>query len=119
MKISELNPSNYLKATDLKGSAIELVMSGFTVEEIGGDKKGVVHFKQTKKGFVLNKTNSSRIATMHGDETDNWVGKSIVLQPEHVDFKGETVLAIRVKLVQPELEVKSADEVTFDDDIPF
>jgi len=46
---------------------------------------------------VLNKTNAKIIASLHGNETDDWPGKKIILYATEVDFRGEIVDAIRVR----------------------
>jgi hypothetical protein len=38
-----------------------------------------------------------RTAFLRRDETNNWIGKKIVLASEMVDFRGEPTWAIRVK----------------------
>ena len=48
----------------------------------------------------MNKSNASNIAILYGDETEDWVGKEIVLFPAMVDFQGRTVEAIRVRGVR-------------------
>lgn len=103
MKIGAAFPSTYLKAADLQGRACAAIMSRVMMEEIGGEHKPVLYFDGHERGIVLNKTNSSIIADMYGDETDDWTGKRIVLYPARVEFQGKIVDAIRVKLevVQP------------------
>lgn len=61
------------------------------------EEKPVLLFKGVEKGLVLNKTNATRIADQHGDETDLWVGKRITLTTESVTAFGKTQWAIRVK----------------------
>ena len=38
--------------------------------------------------MVLNKTNANTIAKMHGEETDDWAGKRIILCAREVEFQG-------------------------------
>lgn len=99
MKISNAFPSKYLKAADLQDRQVKLVMSRVEMETIADDeKKPVIYFSKTQKGLVLNKTNSKAIAKVYGDDTDDWGGKEIVLFPALVDFRGDQVEAIRVKV---------------------
>ncbi len=37
------------------------------------------------------------MAHLHGSETDNWIGKKVMLYVDMVDFKGDVVEAIRIK----------------------
>lgn len=103
MKIGAAFPSTYLKAADLQGRHCAATMGRVLMEEIGGEHKPVLYFQGHERGIVLNKTNSSIIAEMYGDETDDWEGKKIVIYPARVEFQGKIVDAIRVKLeaVQP------------------
>ena len=132
MKISDAYPSNYLKAADLQGKNILLKMDRVEYEKIGEDEKPVLFFVGKQKGIVLNKTNSAKIAAAYGDETEDWRDQEIVLFPAMVDYKGETVEAIRCRAPQPKDRPKAAaprpDPISsgpirpsgdMDDDIPF
>lgn len=97
MKMSQAFPSNFLKAADLNGKAVRVVIESVTVEKIGDDQKPVLHFAGKDRGLVLNKTNANRIIEAVGsDETDDWEGWSITLYPCKVDYQGKRVDAIRV-----------------------
>ncbi len=109
MNISEAFPSNYLKPADLNGEPCPLTIRTCAMEELGqgNDKesKPVLYFDGVQKGLVLNKTNATNIAKVYGDDTGNWTGKDIQVFPTTTEFKGETVDAIRVRVVpeaQPE-----------------
>ena len=104
-KISDAFPSKYLVAADLNGNNVTVVISRASIEEIGQgqdkDRKIVLSFVDKNKKFVCNKTNAKTIAGLHGDDTDDWLGKRITLCPREVEFQGEMVLAIRVSLQRP------------------
>lgn len=127
MKISNAFPSKYLRAADLQDRQIRAVMKLVEMENIGDDdKKPVLYFMKGTKGLVLNKTNSKAISNAYGDDTDNWEGKEVILFPAMVDFRGDSVEAIRVKIPKPAAPPAPApqthDELnppTFDDEIPF
>lgn len=114
MKIGELFPSKYLKATDLDGDEV-FTMESLKQEELGDEAKPVVHFEEIDKGLVLNRTNANTIASLYGQDTENWVGKQITLFATEVDFRGQQTLATRVRMRQPEAQ---KPEIT-DDDIAF
>jgi hypothetical protein len=99
MNINEAFPSNYLKAADLQGRTITVKISHVMSERLGNDNKLIIYFEGKQKGMVLNKTNANKIAFAFGQETDDWQGAEIQIFPAMVDFKGETVEAIRVKPV--------------------
>ena len=100
MQISSAFPSNYVKAADLKGNNVIVVMARVEMEKIGNDEKPVLYFQGKDKGLVLNRTNSNNISLLYGDDTDDWAGREIVLFPAMVDFQGKTVEAIRVRGVR-------------------
>lgn len=97
MKLNEVFPSNYIKAADLQGREVTVIIAGAAMEQLGNDNKLVITFKGKEKGLVCNKTNAGRIAYLYGDDTDEWIGNPIVLAAELVDFQGKTVEAIRVR----------------------
>lgn len=97
MKINSAFPSDYLKAADLGGKASRLTIDSVTIEKMGDDTKPVLHFKESSRKMVINKTNAMRIVEAIGsDETDDWAGWSIVLYPAKVDFQGKRVDALRI-----------------------
>ena len=97
MKGADLFPSNYIKADDLKGRDIPVVIADAKIEKLGNDQKLVLYFQGQDKGMVCNKTNFGRIAYLYGDETDDWTGKEIILTSEFVEFQGRTVKGLRVR----------------------
>jgi hypothetical protein len=98
MRIDSAFPSSYLKAADLQGRTVSVVMDRVAMEEIGsGEHKPVLYFVGKEKGMVLNKTNSNNIAAAYGYETEAWAGQKIELFPTMVDFQGKSVEAIRCR----------------------
>ncbi len=91
----------YLEGEEIKGQALTLTISEIRSEELkshAGKKeiKEVLYFQETRKGFVLNKTNAKRIAQMYGSMTGQWGGKQITLTTEPVQAFGELHNALRV-----------------------
>ena len=118
LKISGAFPSQYLKCADLIEKPWDLKIRTVVMEDFGqgNDKKSkpVVHFDGDHKGLVLNKTNANNIVNSYGDDTF----------PTTTEFKGETVDAIRVRVVpeaQPEEQPDAAPmaDGESDDEIPF
>jgi hypothetical protein len=98
--INDSFPSVYLKANDLKGADVVVIIDHVTTEAVGRakDVKPIVYFKNRQKGLVLNKTNAAKITTIAGTpETDEWNGVRVVLYPSETEFGGEMVDCIRVK----------------------
>ena len=112
MRVSELFPSNWLKCSDLKGHAVEVVMDRLEEETIGDSKKWVLLFKKRDKGLVLNKVNAQMIAEHYGDDCANWYGKPIELKPDKTQYQGKIVDCIRIGGTVP----KSKND---DKDVPF
>jgi len=101
MDINAAFPSKWLKAADLKGNKVAVVISGVEMEDVGDKDEGekpVCYFEGKSKGLVLNKTNSSMIAELCGNsfETDDWIGAKIILFSTKVDYQGRRVDAIRI-----------------------
>lgn len=103
MKLNDAFPSKYLKADDFDEPTpltIESVnREEFKDEKTGEQKKKVaIHFEETPKVLICNRTNFKIISQVLGsEESDDWNGKKITLVNTDVEFKGETVAAIRVK----------------------
>jgi hypothetical protein len=98
--VDQLYPSKYLSASDLKGKRIKATIAKVTIEEFVNDgekqNKPVVHFKESLKPFVANKTNVGIMAKLCGDNTDDWPDKQIGLRMELVSFRGKVTESIRV-----------------------
>lgn len=97
MDINSAFPSNYLKASDLQGRTVDVVISSVTMEKVGDDQKPIVYFQGKEKGLALNKTNSNAIQMMYGDETNNWANQPISMWPTETEFQGKIVPCIRIK----------------------
>lgn len=97
MKIGAAFPGQYLKAADLQGKRVRVVIDKVDMEDIGGETKPVLHFRGKNRGVVLNKTNANAIWGINGsDDTDDWPGTEIVLFPSKTDFQGKRVDCIRI-----------------------
>lgn len=97
MKLGDAFPGQYLKAGDLKGKRVQVVVDHVAAEEIGGEPKLVAHFRGKDRGLVLNKTNANSIHMINGsDDTDDWEGTVVVLFPSKTEFQGKRVDCIRI-----------------------
>ena len=127
LKMSTAFPSNYIRAADLQGRTVRVVMRSIAMEDIGDDHKPVLYFQGKEKGLVLNKTNGNNISMVYGDDSDNWMGQVIELYPTMVDFQGRSVEAIRVRVPRvvnrppapPPVAAAPPSDSDFDDSIPF
>lgn len=127
MRMSDAFPSKYLKAADLQGKNVKLTIRLCNMEKIKDDHVLVIYFERADKGMVCNKTNAKKIASAYGDETDNWPGQEIILYEAEVDYNGETVPAIRVRIptqtiavaAKPVSATPPVQHNDMDDEIPF
>lgn len=98
--IQEAFPSKYLKAHDLKGNTVSVVIDRVEFETVGQEKelKPVVYFQGKDKGMILNKTNANKIMQLlESPVTEEWKGGRIALYPTETNFGGEVVDCIRVR----------------------
>jgi hypothetical protein len=99
-----------LRAEDLAREKL-LRIKSVSVEMVGRgpnqEKKPVVWFTNHAKGLALNKTNNRTIRGAYGDDMEGWVGELIVVFPTQVDFGGQMVAALRVRIPPPK-QAKSA-----------
>lgn len=109
MNINEVFPSNYLKASDLNGKKLKLTIESVDMEEIGADRKPVLHFAGKQKGLVLNKSKAAVLSAAFGSETNDWDGMQVAIYPTKVSFNGQMVDAIGIEPVAPEADASSAD----------
>lgn len=132
MDINKIYSGETFKADDLGDNEPTFQINSVEVKQFDNGNKLVIGVAGEKKKLVCNKTNAKRIAHMFGGETDNWIGQSITLYVEHVDFQGNIVPAIRVKVMKrpvknipPQRARPSSAEMgryqqdNVDDDIPF
>lgn len=124
MNIDAAFPSKYIKSSDLPedGVAVPFTITSVETEEIGKDKqiKPVIYFKGHDKGMVANKTNCNTIAKALGSrDTDDWVGKTILLYSTEVQFGDEMVESIRVKLKAGKAAPAAKNQEPDDNSIPF
>lgn len=103
MKTSELKQSKYMKKEDCGDDGILVTIAALKQENVAPDNKPeelkwILHFHDDVKPLVLNGTNTKLIEKALGsDETDDWVGKQIVLfNDENVEYMGEIVGGVRV-----------------------
>ncbi len=100
MQLNDLYPSKYLSAADLQGKEVVAVIESIAMEKFDdGAEKPLIRFQGHQKGLVCNKTNAMAIGAIHGDDTDQWIGKPICLFSMMVTFQNKATEAIRVKRV--------------------
>jgi hypothetical protein len=99
----EIFPSKYLKASDLNGKAINVVVTLAARETLktpaGKEQdKIVLSFKGAKKTLPLNQTNYDSVALIAGsDDWDTWPGVGLQLYPWQVEMHGEMKPCVRIR----------------------
>lgn len=120
-KLNDVFGGNYLKAEDLGGRAVTVTIEDVEIKDFDDGKKLILGFAGKDKKLVCNRTNASIIEEVTGcSDTDDWVGKKVVLVVKKVEFQGKLVPAIRVDLnaVQQRPTPAAAPEAE-GDSIPF
>ncbi len=92
---------DHIQAAEFAGKTPTLTVKGVSLVRMEDEKKGerergVVHFRETDRGWVINRTNAESMAAMFGPETDAWIGKRVKLQAVEVQFGKQRVPGIRV-----------------------
>ena len=130
MNINDIFPSKYLKSSEIKGRAITAVIERWEIETVGDDRKLVIYFQNMKKGLLVNKTNADRLSHLYGPDTDDWIGREIVLYSELTNYQGRAMDGIRVRAPEaPSARTPNGPRITsgrarplpepsVDDDIP-
>ena len=111
MKIADIFPSAYLRASDLRGGTVKVTIADCTLEPLDGEQKPVLQFRSKDKRMVLNKTNAVTIPAAYSEETLEGNGREIELFSDKVMLQDNMIDSIRVRvsaLAKPEL-----DEIPF------
>lgn len=136
MKTSELQQSKYMKKEDCGEDGILVTIASLKQENMAPDNKPkelkwVLYFEGEFKPLALNSTNINRIEAALGDETDNWIGKAIVLfNDENVEYMGDIVGGVRVDVNRtkryhaknekaPAAKSRPAHIADMESDVPF
>ena len=139
MKTSELKQSKYLRKEDCGDDGILVTIKDLKQNNVAPDDKPeelkwILTFEEDFKPLVLNGTNARLIEKALGsDETDDWIGKAIVLfNDENVTFGNDVVGGVRcdvsrTKRYHAKGQVKKAPAKPgtpkafedMEDDIPF
>lgn len=101
MRMSQAFPTKYINAGDLQKQRHTLTIANIVMEE--GIDKPIIYFHGRQKGLACNKTNAMMIASLYGDETNNWIGQKVELYEAQVMFDNKFVPAIRVQAPAPEM----------------
>lgn len=133
-RTSDMIESKYLKQADAPDPVIVTVskVGRINIAKEGDtpDEKWAVRFREFNKPMLLNSTNIKLLEKACGsDDTDDWVGKEVVLYTdESVSFGGQVVGGLRIRKQQQAPARKAPTQqqpddgrplAEMDDDIPF
>jgi hypothetical protein len=108
-KVSEMRESKFLKQTDVGAGALMTITGchqhNVAMQGAEPDLKWCLSFHESDKPLVLNSTNAQLCEKALGsDDTDDWVGKQIVLYTDpNVSYGGKVVGGIRVRAPKTKL----------------
>jgi len=91
--------SKYLKAADLQGKAIKVVITGVELVEFEDDQgtktqKPAISLRNKEKKVVCNPTTVQELGMSYGFDSDNWIGKEIGLSTKHYQSLGKDGLVV-------------------------
>jgi hypothetical protein len=132
-KVSEMRESKFLKQSDIGAGALMTVRGcephNVAKEGAEPENKWCLTFEESDKPLVLNSINIQLCEKIFGsDDTDDWVGKRIVLYVDPtVSYGGKVTGGIRVRAPKqanqakpaPKAPLPPADEDMDDSSIPF
>jgi hypothetical protein len=130
MKISAMTQSKYLKQDDAPDDTIVTIQkvgqANIAKEGAPQEFKWMIRFHEFDKPMVLNRTNIALLGKFLGDDTDDWVGKQVVLyNDETIQFEGKITGGLRFKRVKASKPAKPAppmmedEDKEQDSDVPF
>ena len=125
-KISQMVESKYLKQGDLEDDTIVTITkvghANIGKEDGPVDMKWLIRFKEFDKPMVLNRTNISLLGTFISDDTDDWIGKQVILyNDESIQFQGKVTGGLRFKRLKqagkkpPAAPMMEDEDATADD----
>lgn len=97
--IKQVYKGAYMKADDVPPDGATVTIASISVDDKLG--KVVLGLDGEELELVCNKTNAVQISTMLGDETDGWLGATIELRRDTVNYMGKMVPGIRIGKCTP------------------
>lgn len=125
-KVSDMIVSKFLRKEDFEEDQV-CTIRGVKLEDMPGDdgqQKWVLYFKENQKGMALNVTTIRVLEKAFGDDSDQWIGKRVMVYVDpNVSFGGRVVGGLRLRT--PKAKPAEQSQATppadpdFDDDVPF
>jgi len=91
--------SKYLKAADLNGKSIKVIISAVELVEFEQDdgtksQKPAISLQGKEKKVVCNPTTVQELGMNFGFDSDNWIGREIGLSTKHYQSLGKDGLVV-------------------------
>jgi len=92
-------PSNYFKADDVVDNPLTLTTTDISPEKMkDGPPKPVVHFKEDKRGLVLNKTNKNFLEMLTRSKNPaDAIGLRVMLVAVPGEYQGKPCMVLRLR----------------------
>lgn len=99
MDMSNVYPSRFFSPADFDGTGKVFTIGNVMMEQVMAEFKPVMYFKGQEKALVINPTNNKILMGLpgFGKESNNWVGKEIVLFSYHAMFNGQPQMRLGVR----------------------
>ena len=128
-RVNEMMESRYLKQADVDNDTpvtiAKVGKANVAKKDEEPEFKWLIKFAEFDKPMVLNSTNIKRLARAHGDESDDWIGKKMVIYVDpDVEFGGNVVGGLRLRASRPPQQETVTKQTRgnfeeLDSDIPF
>jgi hypothetical protein len=94
--------SNFFRAEDLRpDTLIKTSIVSVALREFKDGEKAVVYTDFQGKGVVLNVTRAQVLYAAYGLESENWIGKPIIIRLGEEKFEGKKVGAVAIEAMAP------------------
>lgn len=110
MNANDFETSNYLNAKSAgKYNGQTLNIYEVTAATINDKRKMLIGFEGVDKQLVVNKTNRLAMQEGYGDDTDAWIGKSVLLSIVLTMFEGKRTPSIMITPTNTQTPIIDAD----------
>ena len=102
-KISQEFPPRFLKGDEFAGKEMKLTIKEIKKEKVYSRQKNenqdmlVIYFEGGTRGVLLKKERATDIKNIHGDDTDEWIGKDVIMYTEKKKARDGIFDVIRFK----------------------
>lgn len=100
MDMTTVFPSRFFSPNDFDSVGKVFTIGNVIMEQVMAEFKPVMYFKGQDKGMVINPTNGKILIGLpgFGKESNNWVGKEVVLFSYHAMFNNQPQLRLGVRV---------------------